>query len=454
MAKYFKCPYCDKKFERTKLAHHIEKNHIDLLPEGFTPLRMAFNAINYPNNLDYCGRCTECKGPTAWDENKGRYDRQCSRKECRESYLKRFEDNMMRTKGVKRITQTVNGQEKMLANRSISHKYTFQDGGVKIYTGSYEGKLAEFLDKVMNYKSIDIQMPGPVLEYEYNGEKHIYISDSYIIPYNLIIEVKDGGDNPNTRNMPEYRAKQIAKEKHIINNTNYNYIRLTNNDFTQLLAVLSDLKLQLVENTGERVIHINENMFAAMQGMMPMPKSNDVYIINRLQNNIFSDESDFMISDSPKFDRVFYRDSDGVLKEGNASVLEEGEYNLYIIKDCMEGIEEAIKKNIEQFVEEGFIYETVFKKKLYTPDQIKFEERALETVDLFTYLKETMEMVHEYTMGKGNYIHLPKPYNESQYLDTTTGNIVEATDIGGGNVIECNNFMRQYITTYLKGIGR
>ena len=58
--------------------------------------------------------------------------------------------------------------------------------------------------------------------------------------------------------MPDYRAKQIAKEKYIIKHTNYNYLRLTNNNLNQLLAVFANLKMQMVENTGERVIHVNE----------------------------------------------------------------------------------------------------------------------------------------------------------------------------------------------------
>ena len=58
--------------------------------------------------------------------------------------------------------------------------------------------------------------PGPILEYDHEGKTHLYITDFYYQPYNLIIEVKDGGDNPNKRNMPEYRQKQIEKEKYII----------------------------------------------------------------------------------------------------------------------------------------------------------------------------------------------------------------------------------------------
>ena len=69
-----------------------------------------------------------------------------------------------------------------------------------------------------------------------------------MIPYNLIIEVKDGGDNPNNRSIPEYRAKQISKEKMI-----------TNNDFGQLLSMLAELKKQVVDkHEDEPLYRIND----------------------------------------------------------------------------------------------------------------------------------------------------------------------------------------------------
>jgi hypothetical protein len=65
----------------------------------------------------------------------------------------------MNTKGVKRISSTTEGQVKMLANRKISGEYKFQDGGKRTYTGSYEKKCLEFMDKVLGISegsSVDI----------------------------------------------------------------------------------------------------------------------------------------------------------------------------------------------------------------------------------------------------------------------------------------------------------
>ena len=179
----YKCPYCDKKYNKEDLIEHVEDAHDDLLPEGFTPFRLVFNHVN-KKPLDYHGRCTECKGPTDWDENKGRYNRQCNKPACKASFIKKFEDNMIRTQGVTRISSTAAGQEKMLANRKISGTYKFQNGVEKTYTGSYELNALKFMDQVLNISPDDILCPGPVLEYMYEGKKHLYITDFYYQPYN------------------------------------------------------------------------------------------------------------------------------------------------------------------------------------------------------------------------------------------------------------------------------
>jgi transposase-like protein len=70
----FKCPYCEKRFTRDKLSDHIEDKHEDMIPEGFTPLRLTYNYVNR-RPLSYHGRCAICKKDTPWDENKGRYER-------------------------------------------------------------------------------------------------------------------------------------------------------------------------------------------------------------------------------------------------------------------------------------------------------------------------------------------------------------------------------------------
>ena len=389
----YKCPYCTRRFTREDLVLHVQDEHEDMIPEGFTPFRLVFNYVN-KKPLSYHGKCTECGGPTPWDENKGRYDRQCEKKACKESYVKKFEENMMRTRGVTRISATEEGQKQMLANRKISGTYVMSDGGKKTYTGSYELKGLEFMDKVIHIKSSDILCPGPILEYSFEGKTHIYITDFYYQPYNLIIEVKDGGDNHNKRNMHEYRAKQIAKEQFIIKHTNYNYLRLTNNDFSQLLAVFANLKMQMVENTGERVIHVNENKFltemmnALNSGKVVGLKDSDAYIVNYMQNNVFSDDTynnayKVGISNSVRLDNIFGPDENGKFNKIDESTIKIADF--YKIPISVGEASSKLHSYIGSNVSNTFVYETLFNKKMYTHDQIMIES-GVEKVKSFSEL--------------------------------------------------------------------
>lgn len=434
----YKCPFCEKRMTREELVIHVGDNHDDMMPEGFTPFRFIFHYVN-KKSLEYHGKCTECGGPTPWDENKGRYNRQCEKPACKASFIKKFEENMMRTKGVTRITSTPEGQEQMLAKRKISGTYKFQNGVEKTYTGSYELKALQFMDKVMNINPDDILCPGPIIEYMYDSKKHFYISDIYYQPYNLIIEVKDGGKRPNKRDMPEYRAKQVAKERHIIKNTNYNYLRLTDNDLSQLLSVFADLKMQMVENTGERVIHINESanifpsgyfdkykeygerrlkeiqdeekqksideaMNALMSGYIPgiQDAPDSVYIVNYMKNNVFSGEQEkgYGISDNCKLTNLICRNKEGILCKAPENFLFDCHYDVYNVPVAPSIISQKMAPYMDKFVSEGFIYETVFGKKMYSYDQIMIEENAFPVIDYYQGLEFLKEAVRNYITGK------------------------------------------------------
>lgn len=257
MAKKYRCPYCDNyKDESPKLIEHIEEEHPDLIPKGYSATRVVYNIRNKRDH----GTCPICKKPTPWNEKNARYDVLCGRKSCHDKYVKRFEENMIRIYNKPRLLDDMEQQEKMLANRRISGAYKFQDGGVHTYTGSFELKALEFFDKVLEVKSNELMVPGPILEYKDPQTNTVrnYIPDIYWINLNLLIEVKDGGNNPNTRNMPIYRAKQEAKEKMITDKGEFNYLRLTNNNFAQLLSIIAEIKKAYLEGDKTPIVRINE----------------------------------------------------------------------------------------------------------------------------------------------------------------------------------------------------
>ncbi len=430
--KYFKCPFCDKRLDRKSLVSHISSKHNDELPDEFTPLRATFHAANR-KTLDYRPPCRICKNTTEWDENKGRYNQLCSKRTCHDLYVEKMKRDMGNRIGINRQTASAEGLEKMLAGRRISGKYKFQDGKEFTYTGSYELKALEFLDKVLNCKSEDLMVPGPVLKYELDGQTHLYITDMYYIPYDLIIEVKDGGDKPNTNPaFAETRRKVIAKEKFIIEKTNYNYIRLTNNDFSQLLNVFADLKLAYnddrINNTSTRIVHANEatdilssssiveHMVGAIQAAMPPAiKKNDVVVINYMQNNVFS-KPDIAVTDNIKFDRIFKQDAfTGIVEETDKSFLENCNYEVYIAHDVKNVVTDAIEEALGTIQSPHFFYDSVFGHYEYTPGQIEYESNVEKITDYYYNLAMLAETTEDYIINEG--VATPGKINKIEELN-------------------------------------
>lgn len=250
------CPLCRRKDFKDKLIRHIEKDHEDIIGD------ISAEQFLYDKTHPGSGKCIVCGNKTDWNEKTGKYHRVCSNPRCKEELRAKFKKNMIRVHGKVSLLDDAAHQAKMLAHRSISGTYVYSDGTKFTYTGSYEHKAIEFMDKVLNCNSKDIIMPGPVIDYtDQYGNSRQWITDIYYVPYNLIIEVKDGGDNPNNRQMDEYRAKQVSKEAELIKLGEYNYLRLVDNKFVQLMEVLALLKDQEINDptTTNKVIRINES---------------------------------------------------------------------------------------------------------------------------------------------------------------------------------------------------
>ncbi len=325
--KKYKCPYCDFRGTKEELVIHVEDDHEDMIPEGYTAARVVFNSI-YKKTV---GSCIMCKDSTEWNEDTWRYERFCNKPACKEDYKERFKRNMIDVHGKETLLNDAEHQKKMLANRSISGSYTFRDGVKKTYTGTYELKALEFMDKVLEIKSSDLITPGPVFEYKFDEGIHQFITDMYYIPYNLVFDIKDGGDNPNNHpNLAVFRAKQLAKEKAIIQSKKYNYIRLTNNRFDQLLHIFAELKLNMVNNDDRPVVHINENMD------ITSAEDNNRYVI---------------VSST---DKVYYDTMEYVSEVTLSKHLDQPETLIFRID------KKDIPRNIKELGVEDFIYDTRF----------------------------------------------------------------------------------------------
>ena len=379
--KKYKCPFCDERYDREHLVYHIERKHPEMIPQDYTSARVVFNYINKKDH----GSCIVCGGETEWKEENWKYARLCKNPKCKSILSKKADENCKKKTGKtpRELLLDPEHQNKMLKGRRISGVYTFQDGGKRDYVGSYEKNILEFYDKFLNKKSDEIQTPGPVIEYMYKGEKHFWITDIYDITANLVMDVKDGGDNPNTREMKDYREKQIAKEKAITEQGQYNYLRLTNNNFEQLIQILSDLKMMMIDDTVKNHTISMINEYTALGAINPVIGSSGNYIVNYGVNGVFTGQA----YTNDKALSKLYKIEDGKVKRKNTKeFLQEYDYQLYEYNDY---------KNIE--IEEGMelnsFYELLTGNKYIDESQIMNDSRFKKTYSFYEYLESTNEVI-------------------------------------------------------------
>lgn len=428
--KKYKCPYCEGRFTRAKLHIHIQEKHEDLIPEGYTALRVAFNTIN--NKTE--GHCIMCGNVTDWNEDKGRYERLCNDPKCHEAYKKMVAERTKKKYGTERLQTDPEYaeyvQRKALAGRKMHGEYTFADGGKIEYFGSYERKFLQFMDQVMHCESEDILAPAPSIKYQYEGKTHIYIPDFYYIPYNLIIEIKDGGSNPNNHphRTGEDELKLRAKEEAIRQLNEFSYVRVVNNDFSQVLSIMAVLKYNMAHRYKDPVIKVNESMLLeanpvkveSMSGAIgsaipltpnPIPyecNKNNYYIIQHMQNNVFNysitkDPVQYtMYSVDPEehgFYKVFKTDKSKISKK----------YTTFKIKDKQTAKElydelamcEAYGKSFfAGEVSRDYIYRRLTEgSKLLSDDQIKYDTRFEQVQSFDEQIQDICEGVRSFILG-------------------------------------------------------
>jgi hypothetical protein len=257
---------------------------------------VAYDIVN--NHPNHKGECIVCGSPTNWNEKTQKYFRLCKNPKCQQEIRKQYEKRMMRVYNKTHLMDDPDYQKKLLEHRRISGKYKWSDGKEFSYCGSYEKKLLEFLDDIMEYDSRDIVTPGPTFEYTYKGKKHKWIMDLIILPYNLCIDVKAGGANPVGQKRDEYNAKQIAKETMITDHGTYSYLRLTDNNFGQLLGILAELKKNIVEGKSDTITRIHEDSaqedisYIESVGLDLINRLNDMYLpIRREYTGRFDDSN-------------------------------------------------------------------------------------------------------------------------------------------------------------------
>lgn len=234
----------EKFFSESACVDSIEESSSDLLKKwNITPLQLMFNAKNrLPLNTS-SGKSVISGKPTLWNETARRYERFASDGE-RQTYRQIFLDRMRRVHGKDHLLDDPEHQRRMLASRSISGTYVFENGGyTKTYTGQEELTMLKFLDTTLQWPGYDIHCPAPQ-NFEYVGEdgkKHVYLPDIYIESLNLIIEVKGPAEHGGWKQ----RMLEIERRKdEVLGTSGYAYVKVEDQDYGDLIEKLAALKFE------------------------------------------------------------------------------------------------------------------------------------------------------------------------------------------------------------------
>lgn len=236
-----KCPLCKRVYsDISSIAEHLETEHSEIVPKDWSGGKFYF----YKNNGRYTGKCVICGKDTDFNETTCKPNRFCKNPKCKTIYREDFKKRMLRVYNKTTLLDDPMHQKKMLNNRSIAKDYIWSDGAVKRVIGSYEYDAARFMDIFMQLTSDDVDMPAPqVILYEYEGEQHMYIPDIYIGSLNLLVEIKDGGDNPNMHHKIQNvdKKKEKAKEE-ALKKYKFNYIKIENKQYGAFVNMVNELR--------------------------------------------------------------------------------------------------------------------------------------------------------------------------------------------------------------------
>lgn len=352
-----KCPRCGKVFDdKEKLFFHLETKHSKDIINNWTGAKYYY----YLTHGTTEGKCYICKGKTEFNDKSGKPEFFCKNPKCRETYRKNFENNMKRKYGKTCLLDDPEYQEKkMLANRSITKQYKWSDGSYKTCVGSYEYDFAQFMDVFMDFPSNDVIMPAPmIIDYEYEGVKRFYIPDAYIGSLNLIIEIKDGGNNPNMHHKIQAvdKVKEKLKEEAIRKQGKYNYVKIENKQYGILIETLKMLKnKELVGNENERYIPVfiteeNRSLLesAIIENSTPSHFNKDIYLVS------FNFKNDPIILYGLKIENEIYYFMNRIMQ---VCTLENVEINdmytystSYVAKDFLDRIRENLDKTLPEDV--------------------------------------------------------------------------------------------------------
>ena len=91
---------------------------------------------------------------------------------------------------------------------------------------------------------------------------HLYIPDYWMPSYNLMVEIKDGGEKPNTNPafLKETRYKVYLKDEVMRKQTKYNYIRISGKNYGPFVETLYNITHSEDDKKQNPIITITESI--------------------------------------------------------------------------------------------------------------------------------------------------------------------------------------------------
>lgn len=266
---------------------HVEKE--DLVAESSTGVTHEMSekqaAYHYRNKRNpNVGKCRYCKSPTPWIEERGKYQILCGKQTCKDKANEEFRNRMKKAHGVEYVTDSNDMQrEKLMANRKIAKVYHFGDMRFNVL-GKLEYEVLRVLDKVCKRDPKTVHAPAPfVIKYRHDtdGIKD-HFPDIYLEDLELIISVKDGLDNPNKHpNFKKDRLKSLCEYRHILNNTNYNFLQVEGEaDIKELPSIIKRIEQMYPKTRYISPPRVDMFMYAESDNIVDEDKPEYIAIVN------------------------------------------------------------------------------------------------------------------------------------------------------------------------------
>ena len=238
------CPYCHKYFSAKQTAlDHIEKFHsVDLDRDGMDAAQsLYFSTHGSTSGTCICG----CGKPTGWNYRTGKPYKVSNDPKCRERLRKAALENHVRVYGKETLLNDMEHQKEMEKRRHTAGEYKFSDGGTVPYLSKPEKNFLMFCDTVLELESRMVQESPKTFTYhdpKTNTDRQ-YIPDYYLPDYNLIVEIKDGGNHANTNPafIKETKYKVALKDAVMASQTEFNYIKIVNQTYGPFVEVLYNI---------------------------------------------------------------------------------------------------------------------------------------------------------------------------------------------------------------------